>query len=340
MSTALTILGLSLLIILHELGHFLVARACGMRVLRFSVGFGPALVHRKLGETDWQIAAIPLGGYVQIDGMGPTEGNEPHRAEGTFRSKPVWQRSAVIFAGPVMNFLLAAVFIAVLAATVGFSRFDETTTTIGEVVPDQPAAAAGLLTGDRVVSIDGEPVASWKDMVEIIRRNAERPVPFEIERSGETLTFSVTPASEGGTGRIGVGPKTETIRLGVFAAAGEGFRAAADMTARQAGLLWGIVVGKEEGQLSGLPGIVKMVSAQAERGVRWLLEALAWLSITLFIFNLAPVPALDGGRLFFLVLETARGRPVDQRFEGLVHAVGFLLLLALIIYVSIRDVVS
>ena len=152
----------------------------------------------------------------------------------------------MIFAGPVMNFFLAAVFIAILAGTVGFSRVDESSTVIGEVLPERPAAAAGLQSDDRVLRIDGAAVGSWADMVAIIQRSAERPLRFEVARGEEVVSLTVTPALDGGTGRIGVGPKPQTIRLGAVAAVGAGFAAAAEMTARQAGLLWGIVVGSEE----------------------------------------------------------------------------------------------
>jgi len=340
MTYVLTILGLSLLITLHEAGHYLMARLCDMRVLRFSVGFGPALFKRKIGETEWQFAAVPLGGYVQIAGMGPTaDGDNDDDGRG-FRNKPVWQRIAVIFAGPAVNWLLAAVFITLLAATIGFNRYDDNSTVLGEVSAEHPAGIAGLLADDRVVTIDGEPVPSWPTMVKMIQASPEKPLAFGIERAGEKLTITVTPLREGEIGRIGVGPKPETVRLAPLAAVGAGFTMTWSMTTRYAGLLWGIIVGREEGQLSGPIRIVQLVSAQAAKGMRRLFETLAWLSVGLFLLNLAPVPALDGGRLVFLTIETVRGRPIDERLEGMVHAIGFLLLIALLIFVSVRDVVS
>lgn len=334
MAYATTILGLSLLIILHELGHFLVARACGMRVLKFSIGFGPALFKRRIGETLFQIASVPLGGFVLIDGMGPADDDRVPDAR-TFRSKPVWMRTAVIFAGPAMNWILAAVFISTMAMSVGYLR---ATTQLANVVPDQPAAAAGLRAGDRIVSVDGEAIVNWSALVTIIERSADTALQVVVEREGDQLTLTVTPVRQGAVGKIGVEPDQEVVRVGLATGALVGFTAAWEYTHRQVGMLWGMLRGKQKGQLSGPVGIVKMVSAQAERGIRWLIQTLAWLSVTLAILNLAPIPALDGGRLVFLTLETIRGRPVDERLEGLVHGVGFLLLFGVLILVTMRDI--
>lgn len=337
MSILLTILGLSLLIVLHELGHFGVARLCGMRVLRFSVGFGPVLLSTTLGETRWQIAAIPLGGFVQIDGMGVVDEPDSTPDPRSFRARPMWQRLLVIFAGPAANWLLAAALIAIASFTVGFDRLNENSTVIGQVLETGPAAKAGLTPGDRIIAVDGASVTSWPELVRAIETHPETPVMFRIQR-GETLVESqVTPERSGTVGKIGVGPQPETVRLPAHEAWLAGLNAAAGMTANQARLLWRVVAGREEGKLSGLPGIVDMVSQEAQRGARRLFGALAWLSIGLFLLNLLPIPALDGGRLLFLGIETARGRPINHRLEATIHAVGFALLFALMIYVSVRD---
>ncbi len=334
------ILGVSLLIVLHELGHYLLARVWRMRVLRFSVGFGPTLIKRRFGETEWQIAAVPLGGFVQIDGMGPAAEGDPPPDERSFRNKPVWQRLTVIAAGPVTNWLLAAVFIMVLAATVGLNRADDNSTAIGELLPGKPAAKAGLLVGDRIVAVDHTPVETWPALVAAVSQNPEREILVEVERGEERLVYAVTPMRVNDTGKVGIGRELELVRLDPGRSILYGFVYAWEKTAQQAGLLWGMVRGTQEGQLSGIPGIVKMVSLQAAKGIGELLHFLAWLSIGLFLLNLMPLPALDGGRLVFLVVEGIRGKPVDERIEGMVHGIGFLLLIALIIVVSIRDLIT
>lgn len=339
MAIVTTILGISLLIILHELGHYLVARWCGMRPLTFSIGFGPTLLKRQVGETSWQIAAVPLGGYVHIDGMGPKDTDVFPDDERSFRNKPSWQRAAVVFAGPLMNWLLAAFFIMSLAATVGFAKADESRAVLGELVEGGAAEKAGLAKGDLVVSIAGKPLADWASFVAEVREHPNEPVPFELERAGARMTITVTPeaSASGGIGVIGVYPPTVTQRLGPVSAVIAGITGAWDMSAKQFALLWGMVRGTQKGELAGLPGIVKMVAAEAKRGLERLFSSLAWLSITLCVLNLLPVPALDGSRLVFIGLETVRGKPFPEKAEATIHGVGFALLLGLMIFVSVRD---
>jgi regulator of sigma E protease len=336
-SIALTILGLSVLIVLHELGHFLVARVTGMRVTRFSLGFGPRLFERQIGETRWQVAAILLGGYVQIHGMGPPDPDNPveedHRS---YQNRPVWARAAVIFAGPAANWLLAAVLISLLALTSGFPAPDEAAV-LGAIKPESPAAAAGLQTGDRVLRVDGEEVSDWLGLVSAIQAHPEEEVPFEIERGGLTMTLDVTPGrSSGDYGELGVYQSTVHVRHGLLGSVGAGFSRAWGLTTAQAGFLWDWVTQKRKGRLAGLPEIVDVGAKLADEGMEYLVGWLAGLSITLFLLNLLPVPALDGSRLLFLSVEAVRRRPVNQQVEAAIHGVGFLLLLGLILFVSVR----
>ncbi len=340
MSIAVTILGVSLLIVLHELGHFFAARFFDMRVLRFSVGFGPPLIRWKKGETTWQLAAVPLGGYVLIDGMGADESHEQGINDTrSFRNRPVWQRAVVLAAGPVMNWLLAAAFITSLAWTVGFARYDTTSATLGEILDGGPAAQAGLTQGDRVQRVGDTAVEDWDHLVAAIRAHPQQPVLFEIQRRNETLSLSVVPrrADGGDFGVIDVMPPAHIERFGPITGLRAGLVGATSYTTQQVQMLVGLVLGTEQGRLAGLPGIVKMVSEQAERGARYLLQSLAWLSIGLFLLNLLPVPALDGSRLSFLAIEAVRRRPVDARIEGTIHGIGFVLLIGLMVWVSIRD---
>jgi len=337
MLMALAILGISLLIILHELGHYGAARACGMHVERFSIGFGPTIWGKQVGDTFWQVAAIPVGGFVQIRGMG-ADGEAALDPRG-FRNRPIWQRALVMVAGPAANWLIAAAAIALLAGTVGFHEADESTATIGEIVESSPAASAGLAVGDIVKSVDGVGVTDWLALVTEIRKHPGALVALAVDRQGQAVRIEAHLAkSEGGdVGVLGVGPKLIAHTYGPVLALVMGVHGAAKLTRDQALFLWQFAAGKRAGKVAGLPGIVKMISHQAKRGLGRLLEALALLSIGLFILNLLPVPALDGGRLIFLALEAARGRPINQVVEGWVHAVGMALLLALMVLVSVRD---
>jgi len=338
MSILLTILGLSVLIVLHELGHFLVARATGMRVLKFSLGFGPRLFERQIGETRWQVAAILLGGYVQIHGMGPPDPDNPIDDDArSFNNRPLWARALVIFAGPAANWVLDAVLIAVLAFTVGFHAPDDESTIIGRIKPDSAAAAADLRTGDRVMSVDGEPVSDWLSLVQAIQARPEQTVPFEIERGAEQLTIDVTPGrSSGDYGELGVYQSTIRIEHGFFGSIAAGFQRAWGLTAAQAGFLWDWLTQKRQGRLAGLPEIVDVGAKLADEGFEYLVGWLAGLSVTLFLLNLLPIPALDGSRLIFLGVEAVRRKPVDQQLEAVIHGVGFLLLLGMILFVSVR----
>ena len=337
MSIVLTILGLSVLIVLHELGHFLVARATGMRVLRFSLGFGPRLFERQIGETRWQIAAVLLGGYVQIHGMGPPDPDNPLDDDArSYRNRPLWARALVIFAGPAANWLLAALLIAALAFTVGFHAPDDAPV-IGRVKAESAAERAQLRAGDRVVAVDGEPVTDWLALVEAIQAHPEQTVPFEIRRGGDTRTVEVTPArSSGGYGELGVYQSTVRVQHGLLGSVGAGFARAWELTTAQAGFLAGWITRQREGRLAGLPEIVDVGAQLADEGINYLIGWLAGLSVTLFLLNLLPIPALDGSRLIFLAVEAIRRKPVNQQIEAVIHGVGFLLLLAVILWVSIR----
>lgn len=336
MTGIITILLVSMLIILHELGHYAVARACGMRVTRFSVGFGPSLFSFRLGETIWQIAAIPVGGFVQILGMAPDEGEgDP----ASFRNRPAWQRALVMLAGPFANWLTAAACIALVAVTVGFRDIDESRAAIGDVAVDGAAAKAGLQPGDLIVSINGAAVTDWQTAIKAWQQHPQETLRFDVKRQETALAIDVTPNAhpQTGMGYIGVDPPYIIRRVGLASGISMGFSGAWRVTERQAQFLWTWATGNSEGSVSGLPGIVKMLSAQAERGAGRLFESVAMLSIALFLFNLLPLPALDGGRIVFVAVEAIRRRPVNQVIEGWVHAVGMIVLIAFMIFVSIRD---
>lgn len=329
-----TILGVSLLIVLHELGHYLFARAFGMRVHKFSVGFGPTLLSRRFGETVWQIALVPLGGYVQIQGMG--EEADPGDGRG-FKDKPRWQRALVLLGGPVANWVVAAVCLTLLASTVGLRDLTTPSTELDTVEEGSAAAKAGLLSGDRIVAADGAPIADWDALVSQIRSHPEQPLLLTVERGDGRVDLTATPARSGDHGVLGVQPAARIIKYGAGAGLVAGVRQTVALTVEQTRLMIGVLTFQRDGKLSGLPGIVKTLSAQAKKSFGRFFDTLATLSIVLFILNLFPVPALDGGRLAFLGVEAIRRRPVSETVEAWVHGVGLVLLLGLILFVSVRD---
>ncbi|MEM6273775.1 MAG: RIP metalloprotease RseP [Myxococcota bacterium] len=335
MHVALTIFGIALLVFLHELGHYLAAKAFNMRVLRFSLGFGPALFTHRRGETDWQVGALPLGGAVQVDGMGMRE-DDVVDDERNYRNRPAWQRAIVVAAGPATNWLLAALFVAALGVTAGVSRPDGTAT-IGYIAEDSPASEAGFLEGDRIVAVDGENIQTWDDLVAAIQSRPDQSSEFDVVRDGESLRLNATPKAGAQGGLLGIGPNNERVRYGALESIQAGVAYAWNGCGQLFSLLGGMLTGTRDGELSGLPGIVRTVSAQAKVGIDRLVQTLAWLSVSLCVLNLVPIPGLDGGRLSFLLVEAIRGRPAPERVEVTVNSVGVMLVLLLVVVISIRD---
>lgn len=331
MTFALAIVGLSLLIILHELGHYWAARVFGIRVLRFSVGFGPTLISHTWKETEWQLAMLPFGGFVQVDGMDPDD-DDPGEDPSKYRNKPAWQRAIFVLAGPAMNWFLAVALVAGLGLTTGILT-PSTAPAIGLVANDSPAEKAGLTTGDEIIRVDGEPVLNWSELVTQIVAHKDREMPLVVRRNEELIRITAIPLN----GRLGIGPVYRRIRHGPAESLGAGLQYAWHGSGQLVGLLWGMLDGSKEGRLGGLPSIVEELSSSAREGFDRLVQTLAWLSVTLCVLNLLPLPAVDGGRLMFIAIETIRGRPAPERVEAMVHSVGMMLLLLLAMFLFVRD---
>jgi regulator of sigma E protease len=323
-----------LLILIHELGHFAVARACGMRVERFSVGFGPVVLRRRYGDTEWAVSLVPFGGYVRIAGMGPAEEID-ESDPATYANQPAWRRFLVILAGPAMNYALAILLAAAMLATLGF-REPDGSATLGEVVAGGAAQRAGLRPGDRVLAVDGRPVATWEALVAEVVAHPGVPATLSVARGeGEPITVVATPEAVGGRGRLGVGQAVRVVRAGPAAAIAAGARIT---TTRAADILAGLgqmITGKQRAELRGPIGIAQEMAKSARAGAAPFISIVWFISIALALFNLLPVPALDGGRLVFLVYEIVTHRRVNQRVENFVHLAGFVALFGLIIVVTV-----
>lgn len=328
------ILGLALLMVVHETGHLLAARAFGMRVVRFSIGFGPALwrYRSKGGETVYQIALIPFLAYVQIAGMNPFEESDPND-KGSYANAPLVGRITTIFAGPLANYLFASVlyFIAL------FSGGEFVPTTTVEIL-DGPAKAAQIKNGDTIVSIDGAKIKDWDQLRNQILGSGGRALRVEIQRNGENKVFEVQPALKDGRAMIGVAPVYKQTPLGFKEAAVRSVERPAIVVATLVVYLGRLMAGKEKPQLTGPVGIVREAKRAAERSFSEYLTLLAALSAYLGGFNLLPFPALDGARLGFLGYEAVTRRKPNAKVEAQVHAVGLLMLLALIFVVSSKEI--
>lgn len=334
-------LGLALLMVVHEGGHYLAARRYGMRVVKFSIGFGPRIWHRqpKGSPTTFQVALIPFLAYVQIAGMNPYEDNDPND-KGSYANASIWARVVTIAGGPLANYLFASILF-FFALVVGVTTADEASM---KVVPSAggPAAVAGMVDNDKVVSVNGAAVKDWTQLQKAVSSHAGESIDIEVERDGNPMHVSVPVQPKGAKdgGRILIRPIRRIEKLGPR-------QAAVQAVTRPPLIVVGAVVGTVEaiGHLihrqnvdaMGPVGITKDIAAAAKDGPGDYLFMLAVLSAYLGGFNLLPIPALDGGRLVFLAAEAASRRKLNRRFEAGVHAVFLLMMLALIAVVTYAD---
>lgn len=339
-SIVAAVLAVSVLIVVHEAGHYLAARAVGMRVERFSFGFGPVLLSFRRGDTLFALSAIPIGGYVSVAGAATGADVDP-ADRGAYVNQAAWRRFVFVLAGPVMN-LLAAVAIAwALLATVGLGTADPSPR-VGQLVPGMPAEAAGLRPGDRVESVAGAPIASWPDLVREVQRHPGEEVALEVVRgegpAASRLTLRITPRDVGGVGKVGFGPAERLVRAGPLEAIPAAVRLTQANLVSQLSAFGAIFARKSSAELSGPIGIAQELVRGARAGAERFLKLVWTISVGLAVLNLLPFPALDGSRLVFLGYELVTRRRVNERVEGILHTGGFIVLLILILAVSFGDV--
>lgn len=355
---ALLVFGL--LVLFHELGHFAVAKLAGVQVYEFSIGFGPRVAGFRKGETAYNLRSVPLGGYVRMAGMDPEEdrreaakgagsgmeddgsfdGNHDSPVvppEKSFMHKSVPKRMAIIAAGPLMNFVLA-----VLLFAFSFWIFGKPTNlnVIGDVSAGRPAEAAGLKPGDQILSIDDKPVRDWNGITKIIHNSPGKKLRLEIKRDGAVRFVEVVPRldRENNVGMIGIVPVT--TRPGVIEALGNGVEKTHAVLKLTFGFIGKMIARQMPVQLSGPVRITYELGKAAEMGFTNLLFLAGFLSLQIGLFNLLPIPALDGSRIMFLGLEGIRGTPIDPSKENVIHLVGLALLLLLMVVITYQDVVQ
>lgn len=341
-----TILVLGILIFFHEFGHFLLAKLLKVRVEAFSLGFPPKLLHKKIGDTDYRLSVIPLGGYVKLLGENPHDEVPPELQSYSFRHHPLWHRVLIVLAGPGFNFLFAALALFLVFALSGIPYL---TTEVGGVKPDSPAALAGVQKGDRVLAVSGQPVARWDELSQKIRQAGETPLLLTVQRGEEVLTVRVTPQRME-TADI-YGAKVSAVLIGVSASENLASERVGPLRALGEGCLYTYRLGvltvvtfykllAQEVPLKALGGpilIAQVAGKQAELGASYLIHFMAVLSVNLAIINLLPIPVLDGGHLCFFLVEALRRKPLPIKYREMAQAMGLMLILALMLLVFYQD---
>lgn len=334
------ILGLAVLMVVHEGGHYFAARRFGMRVTKFSIGFGPTLwKHRPKGSpTTFQVAIIPFLAYVQIAGMNPYEESDPKDPE-SYANASLWGRIVTISAGSLANYLFASILMFFGFLLGGNLVVDETSMKVN-VHKDGPAWVAGMRDGDRVVSLDGNSVNDWAQLKSLVSARAGKKIDLEVERDGKRVHLDATPGGEGDKkGKILIQPYASVQPVTVGQALALSVTEPPKVVIGTVKGLARMIAGREKPELSGPVGIVREAGAAARDGVHTYLKFLGALSAYLGGFNLLPFPALDGGRLLFLGFEAASRRRADAKVEAKVHAIGLMMFLALIAFVTYTEVI-
>ncbi len=331
---------LSVLILFHEFGHFVFAKRAGVTVTDFALGFGPTLLSTRRGDTTYRINALPLGGYCKM--VGEDSADDGSADPGNFQRKSWGARFSIIAAGPIFNLILAAMIFTFLGAVVGIPT--GLTTVVKQVIPNTPAAGAGLQPGDQIVQLDGQPVRSGDDMYNYIHGHKGKVIAVDVARSGKTLHFHILakPTAQAGTvvGAFGFHAQEVVEHKPIVDAIVWGVSMVGQTAVTQVVGIGEAIARHDTSVIRGPVGIAEIVASSVQYGLPWLLQLTATLSVVLGIVNLFPFPALDGGRLAFLVVELLRGRPVDPEKEGLAHLAGFALLMVLVVFVTYHDIVQ
>jgi regulator of sigma E protease len=354
------VLVLSLLVFVHEMGHYLIGRWSGIRVTAFSIGFGPELIGFTDGHgTRWKISAVPLGGYVKFfgdedassrpDSAGLSDLSEAERSQ-TLAGAKLWKRAATVAAGPIANFILAIVIFAVLFSVYGKSVADPV---VAEVRPDSAALEAGVLPGDRLVALDGAPILTFDEVRRYVSIRPETPIIVTVERDGRTLDLPMVPKRSEVTDQFG--NKVELGLIGVVTneqsgnfrvvnftpldAVVEGVRETGHIITGTFRYIGNLVTGRMKPDQLGGPVRVAQASGQmATLGIAAVLQLAAVLSVSIGLLNLMPVPVLDGGHLVFYAIEAVRGKPLGAGAQEIAFRIGLAMVLSLMVFATWNDI--
>lgn len=346
------IIVLSILVLIHELGHFLVAKKLGIKVEEFGFGFPPRLFGVKKGETLYSINLLPVGGFVKLYGEDAAGGGslkgkheEAKDKKRAFYARPIWQRLSVVVAGVVMNFILAVVIISYLFGSNGVALPTQHIK-ITEVLPNSPAVSAGIQVGDEVISVNGVPIRSTDEFVKEIKKTLDSEVSIVTRKNGVEETVKLTPRKNypKGEGPVGVGITNIEIKKypwyqAPFFGTLEALRFSWMIISGLGDMIFGFLFeGTKPEGVAGPVGVAQLTGQAVTYGVTATLWLTALLSINLAVLNILPIPALDGGRLFFILIELVTRKKVNPKYEGYAHAAGIAVLLSLMLLITVFDV--
>lgn len=326
MTTAIAAIVIFFIVVLvHEFGHFAVAKLVGIKVDEFSIGMGPRVAKFGKGETEYSLRILPIGGYVKMEGE-----DEKSEDERSFSNKSPISRILVLASGAIMNFILALLIFFIISVVIG-----SPTTTIESVVDDGPAYNAGIRSGDEIISVNNKKINSWNESRDIIT-SSEGKINITVLRNEEEINFSLKPEKdESGNTLIGISSKTKASFFGAIKYA---FSNLIFIISLMFNFIKMAITGNvSSSDVAGPIGVVQLIGETTRHGFLSVLNLAAFININLGFFNLLPIPALDGSRILFIFIELLRGKPLDPEKEGIIHFVGFVILIALMIFISYND---
>ena len=331
-----TILGIGLLVFIHELGHFMMAKKFGIRVEKFTFGFGPELAGFTYGETRYSLCAIPLGGMVKMPGE---DIDDASGRPDEFLSQPWYRRLIIAFFGPLMNYVLAIILFTVVIVTWGMPK-PSPDAVIGEVVTGYPAAQAGLRPADRVTGINGTSVTSWEDMAGRIHGLAGQKVNLDISRGNENIKVAVQPKKDPATGYgvIGIAPGIITEKVGFFPAVGLSTKMVVYQSVFTLKYLGEKIIRWEKPEVAGPIGVIQILAKAAKSGWESLLHLLAVISVALGLFNLLPIPLVDGGHIFLAIIEGIIRKPINKKVVQASNFVGLAIIILIFVFATYSDI--
>lgn len=341
------VFALGLIIFVHEFGHFSAAKLSGVKVNRFSIGFPPHILKKQMGETEYCLGIIPLGGYVKMAGMLDESLDQEIKGEPwEFASKSTPKKVFIIIAGVIMNFILAAVIFGIITLKIGLPVVSDSPV-VNQIIPDYPAAKAGMNAGDKITAINGQSIDSWKQLTQIVHGLPNKQISVTWIDNGETMHASVTTRSERQlidgklkeVGLLGIAPKISYREAGIFESIGSGFSQMWQWGKITGLSLKMLVTGEESVRSIGGPiFIAKLAGQEARNGFLDLLNLIAIISINIGLLNILPIPALDGGQLAIILIEGAKGKPLKMKTRLVIQQIGMVLLLTFMIFVIFNDI--